>query len=164
MVNKKTMSIVGVLATALTFISVFIIVDPFRKSFPSVSLFGSCSADNIKGASKVESRWVTQTGTDLVVQGWAADSEKKSEASEFSVLLIDSSNKVIGTWVSKYDFERPDVVAAFNNPSMAKSGLNVSIGSIALPGTYKIQFGSINDNQYQICTAQAEIEVQDYLQ
>jgi hypothetical protein len=161
--TKKPTLFVGTLAAVATLISAFVIVDPFEKTFPLVSLFGSCSADNISGANKVESRWITQTGTDLVIQGWAADIEKKSVASEVSVLLIDSSNKVIGTWLSKYDTDRPDVAAAFNNPAMAKSGLNISIGAIALPGMYKIQFGSINDDQYQVCSAQVQIEVSAFI-
>ena len=142
-----------------TIISGFVTMNPFEKNFPSVSLFGSCSADNISGANKVESRWVTQAGTELVVQGWAADIVKKTVASDLSVLLVDSSNKVIGTWMSKYDTDRPDVVTAFGNPAMARSGLNVNIGPIALPGAYSLIFGSINDSQYQICSVPVQIEV-----
>lgn len=162
MTNLKTKAIAGALATVATLISVFIIVDPFQKNFPSISLFGSCSADNISGASKVESKWITQSGTDLVVQGWAADTVKKSIASDVSVLLVDSSNNVIGTWMSKYDTDRPDVAAAFNNPAMGQSGLNISIGSIALPGMYTLLFGSMNDSQYQVCSVPVQIEVTAY--
>ena len=159
MANKKIMSMAGALAIVATFISIFIFMDPFQKSFPSVSLFGSCNADNISGANKVESKWITQTGTDLVVQGWAADIDKKTVASEVSVFLIDSFNNVIGNWTSKYDTDRPDVAQAFSNPAMIRSGMNIRIGAIAIPGTYKVQFGSVNENQYQICTVPVQLEV-----
>jgi hypothetical protein len=152
MTNKKAPTLIAVLAIFATLISGFVLLKPFQKNFPSVSLFGSCSADNISGASKVDSKWVTQTGIDLIVQGWSADSEKKTVANEVSVQLVSSQNEVIGTWVSKYDTDRPDVAGAFNNPSMTRSGMNINIGPIELPGEYKIQLGSVNEGQNQICT------------
>jgi hypothetical protein len=150
--NKKVPSLIGLLALVATLISALIFVKPFEKSFPSVSLFGSCSADNIAGAVKVESKWITQTGTDLIVQGWAADAEKKTAASEVVVQLVDSQNVVIGTWASIYDTDRPDVAGVFSNPALARSGMNINIGPIAQPGEYKIQLGSVNEGHYQICT------------
>lgn len=162
MTNKKTKSIVAGLASIATFILGFVLLAPFQKDFPSVSLFGSCSADVISGANKIETRWITQTGTELVVQGWAADIEKKTAASEVSVQLIDDVNNVIQTWNKEYDTDRPDVVTAFNNPSMVRSGFNLNIGSIPLPGVYKIQLGSVNEGQYQLCTVPTIIEVNAY--
>jgi hypothetical protein len=159
MTNKKASPIIAVLAISATLISGFVLFKPFQKSFPSVALFGSCSADNVSGASKVDSKWVTQTGVELMVQGWSADSEKKTVANEASVQLVNSQNEVIGTWVSKYDTDRPDVAGALNNPSLTRSGMNISIGAIELPGEYKIQLGSVNEGQYQICTFPILIQV-----
>ncbi len=145
-------SLIGILALIATLISALILVKPFEKTFPSVSLFGSCSADNISGANRVESKWITQTGTDLMVQGWVADAVKQTVASEAVVQLVDSQNIVIGTWASTYGTDRPDVAGVFSNPALARSGMNINIGPIAKPGEYKIQLGSVNEGQYQICT------------
>ena len=161
MTNRKVPTLIAVLAISVTLISSFVLLKPFQKNFPSVSLFGSCSADNVSGATKVESKWVTQSGTELIVQGWAADSEKTTVASEVSVQLVDSQNNLVGTWVSKYDTDRPDVATAFDNPALSRSGMNINIGSIALPGLYKIQLGSVNEGQYQVCTFPISIQANE---
>jgi hypothetical protein len=159
--NKKTTTLIAALAIVATSISGFVLLKPSGNGFPSVSLFGSCSTDNIAGASKVESTWVTQIGTDLIIQGWVADAQKKTVASEASVQLIDSLNNVIGTWVSKYDTDRPDVAAALDNPALTRSGMNINIGPIALSGLYKIQLGSVNEGQYQVCTYPISIQANE---
>lgn len=161
MTNKKVPTLIAVLAISVTLISSFVILKPFQKDFPSVSLFGSCSADNISGAVKVESKWVTRSGTELIVQGWAADSEKTTVASQVSVQLVDSQNNLVGTWVSKYDTDRADVASVFNNSALNRSGMNINIGSIEQPGNYKIQLGSVNDSQFQICILPILVQVNE---
>ena len=158
---KKSTTLIAIFAILTTLISGYVLFKPFGKNFPSVSLFSSCSADNIAGAAKVESKWSTKVGTELIVQGWSADSQKESTASSVTIQLVDSENNVVSHWEANYDTDRPDVAGVFSNPALARSGMNINIGSITTPGEYKIQLGSVNQNQYQVCTFPILIQVSE---
>lgn len=160
-VKRKPKLVIASIFCLLLIVAGYLVLRPTVTSFPPVTLFEPCSVDAIVGATKVESKWITKTGTELRVQGWSADYAKNSIASEVSVQLIDLKNHLLQSWVDKYTTSRPDVVAAFNNVAMERSGFDVLIGSISQAGSYKLQLGSINGGEFQICKISAELIVQE---
>jgi len=157
--NPK-ISLFGAIAFLAIALSAFLsLYNPVQKNFPKVSLFNSCSVDNINGAIKIGANWETTIGAELVAQGWSADKNMTTVPTEGVVQLLDESNEILQTWVEKYNFARPDVVKAYGNPAMGNSGFNIDIGKITKSGIYTLQIGSINKNINQLCSLVFQLKV-----
>ena len=158
--SPKKVQLVLIISLGLaTIFTGLVLVGPPGRDFPSVTLFDTCNIDNVIGASKEGSLWTTTVGSDLTVQGWAVDATKKTAPSELIVQLIDSSNNVKETWMAKYDTDRPDVATVFSNAALTRSGFNLNIGTVPQPGLFKIQLGSKNGGQDQICYTTTQLQV-----
>jgi hypothetical protein len=150
----------GVFALVLA-TSGFLFLSSTQKNFPNISLMETCFADNIVGATKVGSTWVTKTNVPLSFQGWSGDKVKVTIATKAIVQLVDSENNVLKSWSTSYNVARPDVANAFTNPALGNSGFNLDLEGISNSGSYKLQIGSVNAGTNQLCVNSIPLIVED---
>ena len=155
--DRKSSVIGGLVIVAL--VGAFFIGYSLTSSNASVSLFGTCSIDNINGATKVNGTWVSRLGIPLVVQGWAADRVASAAPNQALVELVDKQDRVINSWQGAFTTARPDVSKAFKNPFMSNSGLNISLGKIKNSGVYSLVLGDINSGQRQLCVVPYTLKI-----
>ena len=151
-IGKPKSNYVYFISIVLTLLAAFIIFKPFSSKNLAINIFQSCAVDNIAGASQIESIWVANKNSQLVVQGWASDSSKKISAENVFLELIDKDNNVLRSVVQKSDFDRPDVEKAYNNPAMKFSGYNINLGLVSEPGDYTLLLGNTYPNLQSVCT------------
>jgi hypothetical protein len=151
MAKLKGKTLVVALSSIIIVLSVLLFSSSMQKGFPKVTLMETCFADNISGATKVGSAWVTKTNVPLNFQGWAGDKVKTTVATRAIIQLVDSENNFVKSWVTEYGVARPDVAGAFSNPALNNSGFNLELGGIPYAGTYKLQIGSVNGGTNQLC-------------
>ena len=159
--SMKKILIVSSLSSIVLLMSGFLFSSSLQKSFPQVSLMETCFADNIVGATKVGSAWVTKTNVPLSFQGWSGDKVKVTIATKAVVQLVDGENNVIKSWSTSYNVARPDVANAFNNTALSNSGFNLELEGISNSGNYKLQIGSINAGTNQLCMNSIPLIVED---
>jgi hypothetical protein len=138
---------------------VFLYANPFKPKDISMSIFNTCSIDNLQGATPVDGYFLTNTTARLVAQGWVGDSIKTTKSDNIFFQIVDNKNDVIFSTKSVTDFARPDVAKAYGNAAMEFTGFNSDLGLIATPGDYTILLGSINGGQHQICTVPFKVRV-----
>jgi hypothetical protein len=158
LVMKQNLFYTSIFVVFLSFI-VFLYANPFKSKAISVSIFNTCSIDNIQGAPISNGYFSTNTATRLVVQGWVGDAMKITKSDSIFFQIVDNKNDVIKSQKQTADFARPDVAGAYGNSAMEFTGFNADIGMIETPGDYTVLLGSINGGQTQICTIPFMVKV-----
>ena len=151
MIFSKSKYLFAALCSIILVLAAVLFSTSLQKDFPKVTLMETCFADNISGATKVGSAWVTKTNVPLIFQGWSGDKVKTTVATRAIIQLIDGENNFVKSWVTEYGVARPDVASAFSNPALGNSGFNLELGGIPYAGSYKLQIGSVNDGTNQLC-------------
>jgi hypothetical protein len=130
-----------------------------------VGLSGTCSLDNLGGATKEAPNQysVSSLTSSVTFQGWIANVPTGESPAKLKISLADEKNYVKWSKDFKTDFPRPDVVAAYGTGNeMLNSGFNAAADLVKLsPGTYSILLqGEYSGNQV-LCSGLNTLVIRD---
>lgn len=109
-----------------------------RESKPTL-LLGACNLDVLKGSERdaLGNYTINQAIPEIVAQGWIANDQAGESPLEVTVSISNSLGELYA-FESAKTLDRPDVAAFFKKPGMTKSGFQILIESVKVPGKYTI--------------------------
>lgn len=131
------------------------------SSKPIAYIQNGCALDTLAGTGKLNPvTYVTRKGDTLEANGWIAEISLGKVPERAALVLVSDAHGIFKAAEEKAGKDRPDVAAAFNKPSLTKSGFAMKFDIKAIPtGTYKIQLVGEYDTFTQVCLVNNDLKV-----
>lgn len=133
------------------------------SSKPVAYIQNGCALDSLSGSGTLSPvTYVTRKGDTLEAKGWLAEIGLGKVPERAALVLVSDAHGIFKAAEEKAGKDRPDVAAAFNKPTLTKSGFAMKFDIKAIPtGTYKIQLVGEYDTFTQVCLSNKEVQVTD---
>lgn len=127
-------------------------------TFASAKTTNRCSIDRIDGQKPVKGQPITAVlGKDLVINGWAADPQKRTPDRFLIVLRSPHGTYATNATAGRH---RPDVAAALNSELLANAGfVSKKPLDVVVPGEYSVALLEFVDGEYSTCASSARLSV-----